>query len=116
MSFNRSLVQRLRYQPFKTDADGNVTQTLDGVFILLSRELVDMLKENLSDTVKAQLESYVYPVTAEQAGLWHVPVWAGEDHAVYLRVPATLWSDPTTDPPAKVKAIFQKLWQDATDA
>lgn len=122
--FDQSLCQKLPYSPWRYttqptyDANGNmtdpgVTQTLDGVFIMLSRALVDMLKANLSAADQATLEGYVYNVTADQAGMWHVPVWAGDDHAVYIRVPATVWSDPTTDAPAKVKAYFQRLWQDA---
>lgn len=112
--WNQSIAQVVPYAPYQTDASGNVTQTLSGVFILLSRTLVDFLKANLSTADQAALEGYVFNVTADQAGLWHVPVWASDDHAVYVRVPPSIWSDPTTDPPAAVKKFVQRLWQDAT--
>lgn len=124
MAFDRSLLKVLDAQPWRYttqptyDADGNMTdpgvkQTLDGVFVLCSPDLVSMFKDGLTAAQKTTIDGYVFNVTADQAGDWHVPVWAGEASAVYLRIPATLWSDPATPPPAKVKAIFKQLWQEA---
>lgn len=113
--FDRSLAKRLRSRPYQTDAAGNVTQTLNGVFILLSDELIEMLASTdaLTVTEKQQLRGMAYRVTAEQAGVWHVPVWAGQESAVCLRIPASVWDNPDGEPPAKVKKFFQQLWQEA---
>lgn len=113
--FNRSLLKVIDYQPYRTDAQGNVVQTLNGVFILLSQELVDILKEGLTADEKTELQDYVLVRTEAQCAEWHVPVWAGNDSAVYVRVPASVWNDPTTRPPAKVRRFFSRVYQEATD-
>ena len=125
MAFNRSLAQRLRYRPWRYttpptyDAQGNETspgvrQELNGVFILLSDELIEMLASTdaLTAAEKQQLRDMAHRVTVEEAGEWHVPVWAGQDSAVYIRVPAAVWNTPDGTPPAKVKKFFQNLWRE----
>ena len=125
MAFNRSLLHVLPYKPWRWttpptyNPDGSVNtpgvkQELNGVFILFSDELVTILKEGLTAIEKAELDGYVNRYTEAQCAMWNVPVWAGQDSAVYCRVPAAVWNDPTTPPPAKVKRFFAKLWQEAT--
>lgn len=113
--FSTNLAQLLPYKPYKTDTQGVVTQTLNGVFVLLSDELVQVLKDNLTQEEKDELQTYVYKVTAAQAAEWNIPIWAGEDKATYLRIPAAVWNDPNTTPPAKVKKFFHWLWNEANE-
>ncbi len=131
MPFDLSQVSLLPYKPWRyttqptynpdgSEATPGVKQELDGVFLLLSRELVDRLKSKLTAAQQTELESFVYPMTEAQAGEWHVPVWArGPDEpvpdpaAVYVRVPAVLWSNPNNQPPAKIKTFMQHLWSAA---
>lgn len=122
MSWDTSLAIVLPYKPWRYttpptyDGSGNVTdpgvtQQLNGVFILLSERLVALLKEELTQAEKNELDGYVNRYSSEQCAEWHVPVWAGEDSAVYCRVPAAVWSDPETQPPAKVRKFFRRLWR-----
>lgn len=115
--FNRSLLKVLDQRPWRWNPpDQEVTkQTLNGVFILLSDTLIDLLSDNLTETQKEELKSWGYRVTLEEAGEWHVPVWAGEYKAVYIRVPNSIWSDPTAPVPQKVKNYFQHLWREIQD-
>lgn len=122
MPFDASSVQRLEYRPWRWttppagDGTGGVKEDIPGggVFILLSPKLVEQLKQNLTAAERNELQTYVYPVTQAQAATWHVPVWAGETNAVYLRIPAAVWNNPTGTPPAKVKRFFQWLWREAS--
>lgn len=120
MPFNRSLLKVLDQQPWRwttpPDAQGNggVSQTLNGVFILFSDELVAILKAGLSQAEKDELQTWVNQYTKAQCAEWHVPVWSGNDRAVYCRVPNAIWSDSATNPPAKVRNYFQSLWEAAT--
>jgi hypothetical protein len=104
------------YNPDGSEATPGVKQTLNGVFILLSPELVDRLKTELTAAQKDELQSYVHPLTVAEAGEWHVPVWAGEQQAHYIRVPAAIWNDPSTPPPARVKQLFRWLWRESQAA
>lgn len=120
MAFNTSLLKVLDTQPWRwttqpnPDGTGGVKQTLDGVFILFSDELVAILKAGLTQAQKDELETWVNRYTAAQCATWHVPVWAGSSSAVYCRVPAAIWNNPTTTPPLKVRQYFQSLWRAAT--
>jgi hypothetical protein len=120
MPFDTSLVKVLDQQPWRwttppnPDGTGGVKQTLNGVFILFSDELVAILKAGLTQVQKDELQTWVNQYTEAQCADWHVPVWAGNDKAVYCRVPAAIWNDPTTAPPQKVKDYFQSLWRAAT--
>ena len=109
-AFSRSLIQVLDYAPFKTDINNNVTQTLDGVFILFSQQIVTYLKNNLTQAQKDELQTWVNVYNEDTCALWHVPVWAENNAAVYCRVPVGIWSDPTAPVPQKVKDYFQDLW------
>lgn len=122
--FNLSLLKPLDYRPWRytteptynpdgTEATPGVKQTTTGVFILLSPELVVLLKANLTPAEKAEIDAWVYPATEAQAALWHIPVWAGETSAVYFHIPSTVWNDPLAAPPAKVKQYFADLWREA---
>jgi len=103
------------YNPDGTEATPGVKQTIDGVFILLSDALVDKLALTLTAAQQTELRSFFYRPTMADCALWHIPVWAGDtDGAVFIRVPAAVWNDPATAPPAKVKAFFQYLWLAAT--
>jgi len=124
MPFNRSLLQVLDYKPWRWtieptyNPDGSILtpgtkQELDGVFIMLSDELVTILKNGLTQAQKDELEGWVNRYSMAQLALWHAPCWAGQNSAVYLRVPASVWNDPTTAPPPKVKAYLQALWREA---
>lgn len=119
--FNRSLLKVLTTQPWRyttqptynpdgSEATPGVKQFLDGVFILFSDELVTLLKTTLSAAEKTELQTWVNQYTEAQCALWHVPVWAGNASAVYARIPAAVWNDPTVAPPAKVKQYFSTLW------
>lgn len=88
-------------------------QVPTGVFILLSGQLISMLKDNLTQAQKDELQTWVTRYTEAECAEWHVPVWAGQQEAYYVRVPAAIWSDPTTNPPQKVKNYLQNLWREA---
>lgn len=116
--FNRSLLQLIPYRPWRwttppnPDGTGGTKGYLQGVFILLSDELVEILATNLTQAEKDELRAWIHRVTMEQAAEWHVPVWAGNTNgAVFIRVPAAVWNDPTGEPPAKVKRYFAHLWR-----
>lgn len=124
--FNPSLAQRIRYRPWRytipptyapdgSELTPGVKQTLQGVFILLSDELIALLAANLNQADADKLRSYAHRVTAEEAAEWHVPMWAGQESAVFIRVPAAVWNDPTAAPPAAVKQYFQHLWQEVSE-
>ena len=121
MAFNRSLLSVLPYRPWRwttppnPDGTGGVKQELNGVFILFSDELVQILKEGLTQAEKDELQTWVNRYTEAQCAEWHVPLWAGTNAAVYCRVPAAIWSDPSTTPPLKVRRYFQSLWRAATN-
>lgn len=121
--FNPSLLRVIRYRPWRwttsptynpdgSEATGGVKQELQGVFILLSDELIDWLADNLTQAQKDELRQWAHRVTAAEAGEWHVPVWCGNTGAVFIRIPATVWNDPEGTPPAKVKQYFQSLWRE----
>lgn len=120
MPFDLSQVRVHESKPWRwttppaEDGTGGVKQELAGVFILLSPELVDRLKGELSAEQRAELQGYVHPLTLEEAGAWHVPVWAGETRAHYIRIPAAIWSDPSTNPPLRVRQLMRFLWREAT--
>lgn len=123
--FDRSLLKVIDYRPWRwttpptynpdgTEATPGVKQELDGVFILLSDALVDFLAATLTQAQKDELRAWIYRVTIDHAALWHVPVWAGDgDGAVFIRVPAATWNNPTGAPPTKVRNYFQHLWREA---
>lgn len=113
--FNLSLLKVLETQPHQVDVNGNVTQTLNGVFILFSDELIEILRAGLTQAEKTELAAWVNRYTAAQCAAWNVPVWAGNDTAVYARVPASIWNDPLASPPPKVRRFFQHLWREAND-
>jgi hypothetical protein len=100
------------YNPDGSVLTAGVKQELQGVFILLSDALVDHLAATLTQTQKDELRSWIHRVTNAQAAEWHVPMWAGDTNgAVFIRVPAATWNDPSTAPPTKVRTYFQKLYQ-----
>lgn len=123
--FNRSLLKVLgrdgserpwRYTTQPTyNPDGSiltpgVTQQANGVFILLNDDIVNMLKLTLTTAEKAELVGWFDRRTEAQCAIWHVPVWAGDSSAVFIRVPAAIWDDPTTVPPLKVRQYFAVLF------
>lgn len=113
--FNPSLLQVIRYRPWRwTDATQTAKQELNGVFILMSDALIELLAAKLTEAQKTELRQWAHRVTVDQAGEWHVPVYAGDDRATFIRVPATVWNDPTTTPPVKVRNYFQHLYNQVT--
>ena len=118
--FNPSLLHRIPYRPWRwttppnPDGTGGTKGYLQGVFILLSDELIEYLAANLTQAEKDELRQWAHRVTADEAGEWHVPIWAGNSSAVFIRVPATVWNDPEGTPPAKVKRYFANLYREAT--
>ncbi len=92
-----------------------VKQTLSGVFVLISDELVDLLADALTPAQRTELRGWIYRVTEAEAATWNVPLWAGQSSAIFLRIPAAIWNDPATNPPAKVKAYFQQLYREAVN-
>jgi hypothetical protein len=100
--------------PPNADGTGGVRSApLDGVFILLSDELVELLRAKLSQAQKDELAAWVNRYSEAQCATWHVPLWAGQSSAVLLRVPASVWDDPTGAPPAKVRNYLAELWREA---
>ncbi len=121
--FDPSQTSLIGYAPWRYttqptyDANGNeltpgVKQTLSGVFVMLDDALIEMLRTKLDATEQAEISGWVYRVTGAEAATWHVPVWAGQESAVFLRVPAAVWASPTTSPPAKVKRFFAQLYSE----
>lgn len=113
MAFDLSQLHVLPFRPWRwTDETETVKQELNGVWILLSSRIVDRLAKAMTATQKDELRSWLFRVTEDEAAEWHAPVWAGQEDAVYLRIPAAIWNDPTTVPPAKVRNYFQQLWKE----
>lgn len=111
MPFDRSQIQLISFKPWRwVDEQAGTKQEIDGVFILLSDELADKLTAAMTAAQWAEFEGWFHHVTAKQAARWHVPIWAGDRAATYIRIPAAVWNDPTTAPPAKVRGYFQWLW------
>ena len=99
------------YNPDGSELTPGVKQELQGVFILLRDALVDWMKANLTQVQKDEIQAWVHRVTMDEAAEWHVPVWSGDTNgAVFIRVPAAVWNDPTTTPPAKVRTYFKTLY------
>jgi hypothetical protein len=99
------------------DAQGRETapgvrQQLNGVFILLAPGVADELEEALTPAMRDEWRGWFLFVTSRQAAEWHVPVWAGEQNAFYIRVPAAVWADPSTPPPLKVKRYLGRLFRE----
>ena len=123
MSFDPSRLHLVMERPWRYttqptyDAQGNqltpgVKQTLNGVFIMLSEELVEYLAAKLTEAEKTELRQWAHRVTGAEAGEWHVPMWCGDDKAIFIRVPAAVWNDPATPPPAKVRQYFADLFRE----
>jgi hypothetical protein len=95
-----------------------VMQTPSGVFILLSDAVVEKAKATLTAAQKTEIAGWLYkvsnetplPAGYEDAGLWHIPMWAGETRATLLRIPANIWNDPTTVPPLKVRQFLKDFY------
>ena len=97
--------------PLNPPTVAGVPQQANGVFILLNDDIVNMLKTTLTTAEKAELVGWFDRRTEAQCALWNVPVWAGDNSAVFIRVPAVEWDDPTTAPPLKVRQYFAALWR-----
>ncbi len=116
MAFNSSLLRVLPVQPWRwttlPDAQGNggVKQTLNGVFILLNDEIVDYLRTTMTQAQKDEVALWVNRYTDAQCAEWNVPLWSGKTSAVYWRVPSTIWNNPATVPPAKVRNYFRNFY------
>lgn len=87
-----------------------VKQTPNGVFVVLSDDLVTSLRSTMTQAEKDEVLPWVNRYTEAQCAMWHVPVWCGQTSMVAWRIPATVWDDPTTQPPAKVIAYFRELF------
>ena len=120
--FNPSMLNPLDYQPWRyttqptynpdgSEATPGVKQFLNGAFILLSDEILTIMRAKLTPAERTELSSWIDRRTEDQCALWNVPVWAGNNAAVIVRIPAAVWDDPTTAPPAKVRNYFQMLWR-----
>ena len=123
--FNRSLAKVLgrdgserpwRWNPAPIlNPDGSVLVPgvqlqANGVFILLTDTLIALLRETLTQAERDELATWADTRTEAQCALWHVPVWAGESVAKFLRIPPAIWDDPLTAPPLKVRQYFARLW------
>ncbi len=98
--------------PFNPPTVAGVKQTLNGVVILLSDAVIDKARETLDAAQKAELAPWIERRDEAWAAEWHVPVWAGETSLVGLRIPAAIWNDPTSAPPAKVREYLKDVWRD----
>lgn len=125
MPFDRSLILKIDYRPWRWTTppvyDGpvivtpGVSQELNGVFILLSDEIVELLANSLTTEQKDELRGWIYRVNVAEATEWHVPLWAGETKGIFLRIPAAVWNNPAGTPPAKVKNYLQNLWREVVE-
>ncbi len=97
--------------PMQPPTVAGVRQEANGVFILLSDELVQMMKDGLTQAQKDQIDGWVDRRNEASCAEWHVPVWAGQDSAVFIRIPAATWDDPTGVPPLIVRTRLKALWQ-----
>jgi hypothetical protein len=108
--------------PMNPPTAAGVKQTPSGVFVQIPEAWIEKLREGLSSTQLQELSDWVYRVSNENplpanhvdAATWHIPIPAGETRAVFFRVPAAVWNDPTTTPPAKVRNYFRDLYREAT--
>lgn len=118
MPFDLSQLKVLEVQPWRwttlPDANGNggVKQTLNGVFVMMSDELVTMLRSTMTQAEKDEVAPWVNRYTEAQCATWNVPLWSGQTSAVYWRIPATVWASPADPVPLKVKAYFRELFRD----
>ncbi len=116
--FNLSVLEVLGTQPWRwttqpdVEGNGGVKQTLSGVFILMSDEIVAYLRATMTQAEKDEVAPWVNRYSEAQCNEWHVPVWAGQDSAVYWRIPAAIWNDPAAPPPQKVKTYFRELFRE----
>lgn len=127
MPFDPSQLKVLDQQPWRwttqpaADGTGGVKQTLGGVFILLSDDIVTYMRATMTAAEKTEIAPWVERVSTESplpaghtdAGLWHVPMWAGETRAVVLHFPASIWASPTDPVPLKIKTYFRALFREA---
>lgn len=98
------------YNPDGSVLTPGVKQTPDGVFILLSDEIVTSLRATMTQAEKDEVLPWIDRKTEAQAALWHAPMWAGQASAVYWRIPAVVWDDPTGAVPLKVRNYFRELF------
>ncbi len=96
--------------PLNPPTVAGVKQTPNGVFVLLSDELVTYLRQTMTQAEKDEVLPWVNRYDEAQAAMWHAPLWAGQGNAVYWRIPATVWDDPTSPVPQKVKTYFRNLF------
>lgn len=96
--------------PMNPPTVAGVKQTPNGVFVLLSDEIVDRLRTTMTQAEKDEVAPWVDRKTEAQAAMWHAPMWAGQISAVYWRIPATVWDDPTGPVPLKVRNYFRELF------
>lgn len=113
MPFNLSVLKPLLVQPWRyiNGVDG-ANETLTGAFILLDEAQLTYMRETLTNAQKTTLESWLWRVTETSAAMWNVTMWSGQTSAVYVRVPANIWANATSLPPAQVKTFFRELYQD----
>ncbi len=113
MPFNASITELIRYVPYKTDAAGNVTETMPAVLVRIDEPLLAEIRALLTtNTQRTQFDSWTRRWTDAQCAEWNVPVWAGETSATFLAIPNTIWSRWDAAVPATVKTRFGRLYRE----
>ncbi len=125
MPFNASLTELIKYAPWRyttqptysgtTELTPGIKETMPAVLVRLDPALMTELRALLTTNAqRTTFDSYNYPMTAAECAEWHVPLWAGETSAVFIRVPNAAWASPNAVPPAQVKTFFNYLWREPT--
>jgi hypothetical protein len=123
MSLDRSLAMVVDPRPWRwatppvLDESGAIevegeAEELDGVFVLVSDDVLDRLVENLPEEDAAELRDWIHAFDDEEGAEWNVPTWAGDTRSAFLRVPSSIWDDPTSRPPEKVRRFFGFLYRE----
>lgn len=92
--FKSSVLMALSFRPWRELPSGE-REELDGAFILATPQLLEELAAGLSPPEAEELRSWAHSMTEAEAAEWHVPLWAGETQALYIRVPAQTWDRPS---------------------
>lgn len=109
--------------PMNPPTVAGVKEIMQGVMILASDEILAFIRNGLTAPQQTAVEGWkrrvkANPTVAEKADgwldavEWHIPLWAGQDDALYILIPQAVWNTPVAVPPALVKSRFKNLWSE----